>query len=49
MMGVRRAQPSEKNKNKTTSMPVLPEAVFSRSTHPYPAEILFRAGVSGGE
>jgi hypothetical protein len=33
----------------TTSMPVLPEAIWPRSTHSHAAKILFRARVSGGE
>jgi hypothetical protein len=37
------------DKSPTTSMPVLPEAIWPRSAHSHPAEILFRARVSGGE
>lgn len=47
MMRVRRTRPCEKNK--TTSMPLLPRAVFRRSAHPCPAEILLQASVPPGE
>ncbi len=42
-----RYRPGEKNT--TTSMPVLPGAIFRRSAHSFPAEILFQARVSAGE
>ena len=44
---VKRTRPGEKDP--TTSMPVLPEAVLPRSAHPQPAEVLFRRGLPGGE
>ena len=47
MMRVRRTRPCEKNK--TTSMPLLPRAVFRRSAHPCPAAILLQASVPPGE
>ena len=47
MMRAGRVRPSEKNK--TTSMPVLPGAIFRRSAHSFPAEILLQARMSLGE
>jgi len=47
MMWVKRTRPGEKDP--TTSLPVLPEAVSLRSTLRWAPEILFCLGMSGRE